>query len=174
MPHNRNIKPLADLINEILNLDRVTLSDADREILSALRVIANRYDDVYGPQIDDIKDDVEQILDKFDQNLELVRSLTKKVKGLPTGEQCAVTREESEKRINKRIDEKLEKINLPRLFGNFIKAGKWNLFVAMVVLLILAPYLQFLIVTMFAFLVEKVFGVNLLEIWPFLRIITGQ
>lgn len=168
--NSKNIKSLSDLVRDIMRLDGLDLSSVDREIISAINVIANRYDDVYAPELNEIREILEEILDKFEINLLAVQMLTKKVKELPDHGYCIMQGGQ----INEMVRAELSSITLPKLFIQFIKKGKWNLFFLIISIFLLAPYLQFIVVTLFAFIVEKAFGVNLFEIWPFLKHVIGQ
>jgi hypothetical protein len=145
-------------------MEGLKLTPAERQILSALKVIANRYDDVYAPQIQDMEADIKKILEKFEKALQTMDSLADKVGKLPRKSDCA-----GENEIQGIVDHRLKTITLPKLFTAFLKGSKWNIVYLLLVIFLLFPYLQFIFVTLFAAIVEKMTHVNLFEVWPFLK-----
>lgn len=165
MTRSKYIKLLSELLNDSINLGGLKLTAAERQILSALKVIANRYDDVYAPQIQEIESDIKKILDKFEISLKTFNDLADKVTQLPSKNFCKLR----EDQIREIFKIELKNITLPRLIWMFFKDNKWNTFYLMMVLMLLFPLLQFVFVTFFAAVVEKIFNINIFDVWPFLK-----
>lgn len=171
-PAHSKPRPLAELLNEIMRLDGLDLTHAEREIISALSVICNRYDDVYAPELEEIRETVLQILDNMEIDLENLSDLTKKVKGLPDQNQCAII----ENNLNELVEKKIAEVTFPKLLVKFIKGDKWNLIgflVTFSIVILLAPYIPLIVISSLSLILEKISGIDLFELLPILKQLKG-
>lgn len=157
-------------MKDILNLDGLKLTSADREILSALSILASRYDDVYAPEVEGIQKDIDDIVGKFEKSAHLINKIAKQVAIMPNSEFCKMQAEG----FDRFVTTKIKSVTLPKIIADFIRAGKWNLIILISVVVLVAPMIRIILLSLIVFFVEKAIGVNLIEVWPFLGHFIGK